>query len=268
VPLGAVRLGEQAGGDAIITNVGDAACALRAIRSGDDVGLSFDPAISFTTTGLRTLAPGASGAVRFGYVPRTTAAASANVVVEFAGVEAPVLVSASGRGVRGGLVVAPTALELGPVPVGGADVGGDLLLVNDGGERLIVDRVDVVGRAGDGAGAFTLALPPLPLTLLPGASRGVAVRGRGGSSPGRHEALVTASSDVGDATARLALTITEAATPVEERFVAADVDAVDILFVVDDSGSMADDQQLLAEVHAIFAPVKNLGHLEGLKENN
>ena len=28
------------------------------------------------------------------------------------------------------------------------------------------------------------------------------------------------------------------------------------------------DQSLLAEVKAIFAPVKNLGHLEGLKENN
>ena len=28
------------------------------------------------------------------------------------------------------------------------------------------------------------------------------------------------------------------------------------------------DQQLLAEVHAIFAPVKNLGHQEGLLENN
>ncbi|MEY3958030.1 MAG: aldo/keto reductase [Opitutales bacterium] len=28
------------------------------------------------------------------------------------------------------------------------------------------------------------------------------------------------------------------------------------------------DRQLLAEVQAIFAPVKNLGHLEGLKENN
>jgi aryl-alcohol dehydrogenase-like predicted oxidoreductase len=28
------------------------------------------------------------------------------------------------------------------------------------------------------------------------------------------------------------------------------------------------DQQLLSEVQAIFAPVKNLGHLEGLKENN
>jgi aryl-alcohol dehydrogenase-like predicted oxidoreductase len=28
------------------------------------------------------------------------------------------------------------------------------------------------------------------------------------------------------------------------------------------------DQQLLAEVQAIFAPVKNLGHLEGLKETN
>ncbi|MEO1831918.1 MAG: hypothetical protein ABGZ08_05230 [Akkermansiaceae bacterium] len=28
------------------------------------------------------------------------------------------------------------------------------------------------------------------------------------------------------------------------------------------------DRSLLAEVQAIFAPVKNLGHLEGLKENN
>jgi aryl-alcohol dehydrogenase-like predicted oxidoreductase len=28
------------------------------------------------------------------------------------------------------------------------------------------------------------------------------------------------------------------------------------------------DQELLAEVQAIFAPVKNLGHLEGLRENN
>jgi aryl-alcohol dehydrogenase-like predicted oxidoreductase len=28
------------------------------------------------------------------------------------------------------------------------------------------------------------------------------------------------------------------------------------------------DQQLLAEVQAIFAPVKNLGHTEGLAKNN
>ena len=28
------------------------------------------------------------------------------------------------------------------------------------------------------------------------------------------------------------------------------------------------DTQLLAEVQAIFAPVKNLGHKEGLAENN
>jgi aryl-alcohol dehydrogenase-like predicted oxidoreductase len=28
------------------------------------------------------------------------------------------------------------------------------------------------------------------------------------------------------------------------------------------------DQQLLAEVQAIFAPVKNIGHLEGLPQNN
>ena len=28
------------------------------------------------------------------------------------------------------------------------------------------------------------------------------------------------------------------------------------------------DQQLLKEVHAIFAPVRNLGHTEGLAENN
>ena len=28
------------------------------------------------------------------------------------------------------------------------------------------------------------------------------------------------------------------------------------------------DEELLREVQAIFAPVKNLGHLEGLAENN
>ncbi|MFO1003260.1 MAG: hypothetical protein U0936_23240 [Planctomycetaceae bacterium] len=28
------------------------------------------------------------------------------------------------------------------------------------------------------------------------------------------------------------------------------------------------DQELLSEVLSIFAPVKNLGHLEGLRENN
>jgi L-galactose dehydrogenase len=28
------------------------------------------------------------------------------------------------------------------------------------------------------------------------------------------------------------------------------------------------DRELLAEVQALFAPVKNLGHLEGLLENN
>jgi len=28
------------------------------------------------------------------------------------------------------------------------------------------------------------------------------------------------------------------------------------------------DEELLAEVQAIFSPVKNIGHLEGLPENN
>jgi len=34
------------------------------------------------------------------------------------------------------------------------------------------------------------------------------------------------------------------------------------------NGCGAVDQELLAEVQAVFAPVKNLGHVEGLPENN
>ncbi len=252
VALGAVRLREQAGGEALIENAGDAECALVGVRSGDDVGLPFDPVIDFSVTGLRTLAPGATGAVRFGFVPVAVGPASATVVVDFADVVAPVLVSASGRGVRGGLVAAPSVVTLGPIPTGCADPQGDLLLVNDGAERLTVDALTVDDGVGAGAAAFDLALPALPFELLPGASRYIGVLGRGRSAPGQHEAVLRATSDVGDASARLALTVTDGAVPVEERFVAADVDAVDILFVVDNSGSMADDQQLLAENFAAF----------------
>jgi hypothetical protein len=252
VALGAVRLGEQAGGDAVIENLGDAPCTLADVRDGDDVGLAFDREFTFSFTGLATLLPGATGAVRFGYVPVSQSSASATVMFAFDDVAAPVLVSASGRGVRGGLVATPPVVELGPVPAACAGPIADVLLVNDGAARLTVAEITTRDDVGAGTAAFALALPAVPFDLLPGASAHVGVRGVAGVGPGRHAATLRASSDVGEAAVRLALIVTEGATPVEERFVAADIDAVDILLVVDNSGSMADDQQLLAANFASF----------------
>jgi hypothetical protein len=248
VALGAVRIGEQSAGDAVIENIGDAPCALAGIDAGDVHGFTMSSAMSFNARGLQTLAPGATGVVRFAFAPRSDAPASATAVVTFADVAAPVLVSASGRGIRGGLVAVPTTVSLGPVAQGCADVQGTTLLVADGAVGIVVEALSVEPPAGP----MTAQIPALPAVLLPGESLPVALRGDAGADVGVHEATLRASSDSGTATVRVTLTVVEPSLPVEERFIAADVDAVDILFVVDNSGSMLDDQELLAANFSSF----------------
>jgi len=248
VALGAVRIGEQAAGDAVVTNAGDAPCTLVDVRPGENAGLPASPSMEFDARGLRSLAPGASGVVRFAFSPRSEAPASATAVVTFAEGAAPVLVSASGRGARGGLVAIPTTVELGPVAQGCRDVEGAALLFADGGAAITVDTVGIEPVLGP------LALLPLslPVGLLPGETVRVVMTGDADAAVGVHEAMVRAGSDGGDAAVRVTLTVAPANTPIEERFVAADIDAVDVLFIVDNSGSMLDDQALLASNFSSF----------------
>jgi hypothetical protein len=248
VALGAVRVGEQAGGEAVIENVGDAPCSLVAIAGADTLGLPVDDEIPFNARGLRSLEPGASGGVHFSFAPTNEDAVSAVVTVTFAERDEPVFVSASGRGVRGGLVAVPTAVELGPVAQGCAGPEGNSLLLNDGGALVEVTSVTITPTTGP----ISVAALPLPLSLLPGASTPLVIRGDGDVAPGVYEASIVATSAAGDATVRVTLTVAASDATLTERFVASEVSAVDILFIVDNSGSMADDQELLAQNFASF----------------
>ena len=248
VALGVVRVGEQAGGDAVIENVGDAACTLSTVANGDTLGLPGDDAIEFNVRGLRTLPPGATGIVHFAFVPTDENAVSAVVVATFAESVEPVLVSASGRGVRGGLVALPTTVALGPAAQGCSEPVDATLLFNDGSAPVDILTIDVDPPRGP----ITVDGIALPHTLLPGQSVHLGLRGDTDVEAGVYEATVTATSSTGDVEVHVSLTIATPDAPVVERFVAAAVDAVDILFVVDNSPSMADDQDLLAQNFSSF----------------
>jgi hypothetical protein len=248
VALGAVRLGEQSGGDAVIENVGDAPCTLLSVEPGDAIGLPVDATIAFTPRGLRTLPPGAAGTVQFAFLPDDEDAASAVAVVTFVEAAAPVLVSASGRGVRGGLVAVPTTVSLGPVLQGCSTATSGFLLFNDGGATVEVRGIGVTPASGP----IDLSPLPLPFTLSPGESLHVPVVANTSVAPGVYEAVIDATSTAGTVSVRASLTVVSGDVPVTERFVAADVDAVDILFIVDNSASMQDDQDLLAQNFSSF----------------
>ncbi|HEY1098180.1 MAG TPA: vWA domain-containing protein, partial [Myxococcota bacterium] len=91
-----------------------------------------------------------------------------------------------------------------------------------------------------------------PFRLFPGATTPITVTPRRAAA-GVSSATVVVDTALGlTATLALSLDVTAVST-IEERFTAGDaISAVDILFVIDNSGSMSDDQQLLAENFAAF----------------
>jgi hypothetical protein len=201
--------------------------------------------------GLATLAPGASGRVQFGFRPTRPGGQALVVAVGFDGVAAPLLVSASALGIDGRIGAVPPTLTIGPLVDGCGSGSAQSALVNQGAATLIVTGVDLAPLGGP----FVVDAGTLPFTLLPGASRAVEVRASG-PPIGRVEAIATFLTDLGvTAELRASVLTVDRAEPVEERFIAAPVSAVDILFVVDDSGSMADDQEELANNFRTFFEV-------------
>ncbi|MCC7070943.1 MAG: choice-of-anchor D domain-containing protein [Deltaproteobacteria bacterium] len=240
VNLGAVPLGRGSTGSVSIVNVGDAACDL--VRAGPAQGLAFDDGFSFSAARAASIAPGASGTVDFGFVSSSVGARSAFVSLEFSGIAAEVLVSATARAVTGSLVGDPPLLELGPTLEGCATPGRSAGFLNDGSGPVVVESIELVPASAP----FDLLVPPLPASLAPGALLSVTVSPRLAAA-GTHEADVVATSSAGlRANAHLRLLVEPADTPITETFVVAGTTAVDVLFVVDNSGSMADDQEILA----------------------
>jgi hypothetical protein len=254
--LGFVPVRSGASGDVVIDNVGDAPCRLTHFEPGG-LGLGFDPDFSIAPQGLSSLEPGESGRVQFAFAGARTGARRTVVELGFDGVAAPMFVSASATVFDGSLGAVPPTVGLGPVALGCADPTGVSSVVNTGATTLEVTNIRV-----DPPGApFTVTAGNLPIRLLPGASRAVSITGRAATAGvGTNTAVVTFETSVGiSTTLQLDLDVVAQADLLEETFTVAPASAVDILFVVDNSGSMFDDQALLAENFRSFFEVGLVG---------
>lgn len=242
--IGAVQVGLSKSGEVVVENRGDAACFLNLIAAGSELGLPSDAAFEVVERGLAELAPQAQGLVAFGFAPERIGPRSSIAALFFQGRESPLLVSASGNGVRGGLVGAPAVVTLGPVAGGCSVPTSTVVFFNDGASFVVVDSVVLEPEGGP----FSLSGPEVPLRLSPGQSTAFSVDAvsRDGNI-GRNVASIVADTVEGlSARIEVRLTVTPPAEPVVEVFDVPERVAVDILFVIDNSGSMQDDQELLA----------------------
>lgn len=250
VNLGSVQIRNGIAGAVVIDNLGDADCVLDAFVPGGS-GFDFDADFQAVAGSAALIAPGGAGLVQFGFSASRPGTQTATVELQYLDVAAPLFVSAVARGVDGELSVSPGAVTFGPIGRLCGDVEGIAVLSNTGAVSLTI-----TGLTTDPPNApFLVETATLPFSMLPGSTSPVRLTGRTPRAPVGliTRATTTFTTSLGvTATLGLAIDVVSQGR-VSERFTAAaDVDAVDVLFVVDNSGSMADDQQLLADNFAAF----------------
>jgi hypothetical protein len=232
-----------------IRNEGDAPCVLNEFTPGGS-GLGFDEDFSIAPVGLRVLAPGDTGEVSFAFASARTGSHLTTVELGFVDVSAPMFVSAEATVVDARLGVVPSTVVLGPVARSCPDPTGLASLVNGGGTTVEVTSIELVPSSAP----FGVSIGSLPVQLAPGVSHPVSITGLlEQTGTAEHLATVRFETSVGaSATLRLAMAVVPDEDAVVEVFTVSAPPAVDVLFIVDNSGSMEDDQAQLAANFASF----------------
>jgi hypothetical protein len=193
-----------------------------------------------------TLPGGASADIEVAFTPTGSEETAEAIVVSDDDDEKRVTVDLLGAGLVPELEISPDPLDLGTAYVG-CDKDHDIELTNVGSDVLVIDSISHTG------GLFTLTDPNvLPLSLDPGASTTVNVLftpTEEGSFSG--ELTVTSNEPVGT---RTATQTAEGAYAGEytDTFEVPTNPPADILFFVDQSCSMDDDQRNLANNFSAF----------------
>jgi hypothetical protein len=245
--LGFVRIGQGANGTILVDNIGTSACTLTS--AGPRLGLAYDAGFSHAAP-VAHLPAGGQIPLLVAYQASIVGQAKAFIDLRFAEQPAPLLVSSTATGVDGAMSAVPPSIALGPVIVGcSLPDERTVSFINDGSNPVLVLSLALDPPTT----AATFTGPLLPISVPPGGFLNVTVRTTGLAAGLVSTSLVAHTEELGPVTAVVSVETTASGLPVTETFVVADVEGkVDILFVVDNSGSMGDDQEILTNNFATF----------------
>lgn len=246
VDISNVALGTTESASIWITNGGTTPCVLVSAVQAPD--LPFSSEITFNAGGLATIAPGATGALAFSAALASEISVAGSVDVTFQNVAAMRL----------------TAFAAGVVPTLFSEIDGvDLGILPDGcvfGEQAVVlentDTVDVIIRSitiePPGSPFVVLDGPsPLPAGLVAGRKDVITV-GRVVAPEGSYQAWLVVRGSANVVRVPLAMEVSAPGTAITQRYLAPSAAMLDVLFIVDNSGSMSDDQEELATNFPLF----------------
>jgi len=243
VRFGHVQLGTERTYDLELFNDGSRACEL----AGIEFALAFanDPQFALGPGGATSVAVGASRTVTVQFAPVRDGLAKAVLSVRTAEpASVPLLVAISGTGARWSLVAVPPAIDFGSVTIGCPASPQQVAVINDGTEPVAIARM-LIDSTSDGG--FGLASGQGPTVLQPGRSQLVGLT----FTPlvlGAAGGLMVVEGTAGERWLTVPLTAAGIeATRRTDRFAVPPVSKVDVLFVVDNSGSMQDNQDSLAQ---------------------
>lgn len=246
VDISNVALNTTEEADYYVQNVGTTPCVLESAVPAS--GLTFASEISFDASGLATIAPGATGVLSFSATMTTETSVAGSVDVTFQNV-APLRVSAFAAGVPETLVSEIDGVDLGILPAGCGFGEQAILLSNTGPNDAIIGSIDI---EPPGSPFVILDAPgPLPAGLASGKKDLITV-GRVAAGEGSYQASLVVRGNANVLRVPLAMEVTAPGSTITQRYVAPSAAMLDILFVIDNSGSMYDDQEELATNFHLF----------------
>lgn len=227
-----------------VTNAGDAALQIRDLRLQDD-----NTPFSFTAIGVVLINPGESTTFTVSFDPSNSAPASTKVLIESNDPDTPTAsVKLDGEGIAPKIDLSPDADDMGS-PYIGCQLERPVTITNVGNSDLVVDQVEYVSsseteldldidEATNGA---------LPWTLTPGQAKVVTVL-YGPLDVVEDDGYVTVhSNDPEQSEAKATQNGNGVVAGEKEDLYEQPVrSAVDLLWVVDNSGSMSEEQANLA----------------------
>lgn len=254
--FGVVTVGQRAFRGFEVRNTGPHDCLVTSVRL--EPGTDPELALSAGPPLLRRLAPGAAAVLGVEYTPTTVGTHGGAVEVSISSATSTFnRVPLAGTGADASLLVAPSDIDFGAVGLGCRAAARTVRVFNPTSTPATLTEVAWQSSGGPTSGAFARTAPALPLDLAPGDEASLTVTfTASAAAPSQYvDALRIAGRLGGAPVIHFVSARGEGAlAPVQEqRFVQGGAGEVDVLFVLDETASMEDEQvRLTAAAEALF----------------